>query len=902
LSLEPGKRLGPYEIVAPLGAGGMGEVYKARDTRLDRTVAIKLLPASLTDSPERRQRLEREARAVSALNHAHICALYDVGDQDGSFFLVMEYLEGETLADRLTKGALPTEQVLRYGIEIGDALDKAHKKGIVHRDLKPGNVVITKAGAKLLDFGLAKLRGEAASPTPELSSLPTEAKPLTQAGTILGTLRYMAPEQLEGGDADSRADIWALGLLLYEMATGKPAFSGKSQASLIGAILKDEPAPISATQTMAPPALDRLVRTCLAKDPDERWQSAHDVVQQLRWIGEAGSQAGVPAPVAERRRSRERLAWTVAAIAAVLGAALGFLAARLGRRVEPLQVRLKIAPPEGTRFPWWTLPAVSPDGSKIAFTAVSGQVAADRASAAAAGESHLYIRALDAETATRIPGTEGAYWPFWSPDGRQIGFATFPPQPRLRKVDVSGGPPQTLCDLTSAHDGASWSRDGVILFAQGGALYRVPAGGGEAKRLDQPDPKQANPKGPQFLPDGRFLYLSMAERQQDRALYLGSLDGKERTRVLTTDRIAAYVPSGHLLFMNGQVLSAQAFDRAKRRLEGDPFPVAERVVLMRGLFGGAAFSVSPGGVLAWRTGAATETMQLTWFDRSGKKLGAVGPPAEYSNPALSPDERSLAVGQAEAGQLTRDLWVFDLVRGTRTRLTFDPGDDLNPTWSPDGRRMAFSSTRGPTRDILEKAADGSGDERRLFVPKEGEAAVEDWSADGRLLLFNRQSVGQSADLYVLPLTGAERQPLPLLATPFSESMGQFSPNGRFVAYRSSESGRSEVYVQAIDADGKPTRGKWQVSTNGGLEPRWRRDGRELFYVNDSTLFAVDVKIDGAAFEAGIPKALFDLQLPDPRRNRFVVSRDGQRFLFNAAAEQASDAPIQVLVNWRPPKR
>jgi Tol biopolymer transport system component len=889
MTLLSGTRLGPYEIASPLGAGGMGEVYRARDTRLDRTVAIKVLPAHLAGSPELRQRFEREARAISALNHPHICVLHDIGCHDGIDFLVMEYLEGETLADRLKKGPLPLEQVLRYGVEIAEALDRAHRQGIVHRDLKPGNVMLTKSGTKLLDFGLAKLRAAGAPPLSELSSRPTEAKPLTAEGSIVGTFQYMAPEQLEGKEPDARTDIFALGTLLYEMATGQRAFTGNSHASLIAAILTSNPAPISKLQPLTPPAFDRAVATCLAKDPDDRWQNAHDLAADLKWIAAAGSQAGVAAPVAARRRTRERLAWTAAAGAtAVAVIALAFPVRPRPETLErPFQVRFEIPPPGKGMFSGWVT-AVSPDGERLAFAATVD------------GATHLYLRPLNSPAATRLANTEDGSLPFWSPDGRQLGFAA---QGKLKKVDLTGGPAQTLCDIGGFLAGASWNQEGVIVFSMRSELFRVPAGGGEPTLVGKRAEGENTRSWPQFLPDGRhFLYVSRGARPEEQGIYVASIDSDDRKRIVASDRSAAYSPSGHLLFVRGNALMAQSFDVKKLELSGEAFSVAEQVAQFGFLGTGAAYSISTNGVLAWVTGPSFASLQMTWLDRSGKKLGTLGEPADYSNPALSPDERSLAVGRIDPQKNTRDLWVFDLVRGTSTRLTFDPADDLNPTWSPDGSRIAFTSNRRGRRELYQKRANGSGDDELLLESKDP-MAVEDWSADGRFLLYNTTPGGTASNLGLLPLSpGSDRKPIAFLATAFLEREGQFASNSRWIAYRSNESGRDEVYVQGVSPDGARGQGKWQVSTAGGVEPRWRRDGKELFYLAGSTLMAVDVKTDGASFEAGIPKPLFETHvLGELRRNRYVVTRDGQRFLVVSTVEQTTE-PIHVLVNSLRPSR
>jgi Tol biopolymer transport system component len=893
-TLAAGARLGPYEIVSLLGAGGMGEVYRARDTRLDRIVAVKILPAHLSASEKLRQRFEREARVVSALSHPHICVLHDIGHADGVDYLVMEYLEGETLADRLRRGALPVEQVLRYGIEIAQALDGAHRHRIVHRDLKPTNVMLTKSGTKLLDFGLAKLREAAHGPgTPTIGSRTTqkEHEPLTEEGTLVGTLQYMAPEQLDGKEPDARTDIFALGATLYEMATGRRAFTGTSEASLIAAILASEPPPISRLKPLTPPALDRVVTTCLAKDPEDRWQSAHDLARELKWIADTGVRASAPAPTADAGGRRAMLGWSGAVVACTLGAVALGLAVRQVRQQTgaPVQVHLEIRPPERTTFSRWPM-VFSPDGERLAFVATAND-----------GVSALYLRRLNSPVATRIPDTERVAAPFWSPDGRQIGFVS---RGKLARADLSTGSVHTIAELGGSFMGASWSRDGIIAFSDSGELFRVPASGGERQPLAKRAAGETARYWPEFLPDGRhYLYVSQAAKPEETGIYAASLDSDERKRIVSSDRNVTYSPSGHLLFIRDETLLAQRFDIGRLEITGEAFPVADHVAVVGDLPPSAAFAVSANGVLAWRGRSALPRSQLTWFDRSGKQLGTVGEAGNYANPALSPDERRLAVGRRESPGKSADLWVFDLLRGTATRLTDDPADDMNPTWSPDGKRIAFWSSRRGVREIYQKAADGSGHDALVLESKDWSTHVEDWSPDGRFLLYNYWRAGKP-DLYIVPLSPAGRlQPIPFVATSYSEHRGQFSPDGRWVTYGSTESGQEEVYVRGVSPGGTSTLGKWQVSTAGGLEPRWRHDGRELFYVSSSTLMAVPVKTDGTSFEAGIPTPLFEIPLLSPVKNRFVVSRDGQRFLVNVRLEQATTIDsIQVLVNWLPSGR
>ena len=854
----------------------MGEVYRARDTRLLRDVAIKILPGVFTSDPERAARFEREARALAAISHPNICTIHDVGREAGIDYLVMEYVQGETLTAHLKKGALPLRQALQYATEMADALDKAHRAGIVHRDLKPSNVMVTKAGVKLLDFGLAKLRPPDAGGG--LSSMVT-TEALTQTGTLLGTVPYMAPEQLEGQATDERTDIFALGTTLYEMLTGQRAFTAPSQASLIAAILQSNPQSISTLNPLIPPAVDRVVAACLAKDPDERWQSARDITLALKGIVEGESKSGTLAPVANGPRALRRFAWTVVAIAcALVGIAMASLLMQRQPPEQPRQVQLQIFPPDNKTFVFH--PAISPDGEQVAFAAYFELI------------QQIYVRPLNAVAATAIPGAQGAQ-PFWSPDGRELGYAG---QERLQKVEVSSGARQTLCALPGRLFGASWNRGGVIIFSADGKLFRVASTGGEPTPLGAAAEGELGRYWPHFLPDGRhYLYLSRSAHADQRGVYVASIDSGDRKRVVQTGHNAAYA-SGHLLFIRGDALLAQPFNLESFELSGDAFPIAEGIAPIRSPEPGVAYSVSSDGVLAWEP-AATHIVQLTWVDRSGRKLSTLGEPAPYWTPALSPDETRVAVAQRDEKTGTRDLWLFDLTSGARRRLTFDPGDDVGPTWSPDGSRIAFSSNRRGTHEIYQKLANGSGGDELVLASESGPNYIEDWSSDGRFLVYNHQPRGPS-DIYLLPLSG-NRTPIPVTAARAGDDMGQLDPSGRWIAYRSQESGRSEVYVRGVAEDGTSGSGKWQVSTEGGVEPSWRGDGKELFYMSGPTLMAVDVKTAGVSFEAGKPNALFETRLHSAgTRNRYVVTRDGQRFLLVVLTEQ-SHQPIRVTVNALP---
>jgi len=925
MTLATGSRLGPYEILAPLGAGGMGEVYRAKDTRLDRTVAIKVLPSHLSSSGEVRQRFEREAKTISQLSHPHICALYDVGHQDGTDYLVMEYLEGDTLAARLAaRGALPVEQVLRYGVEMADALDKAHRQGVVHRDLKPSNVMLTKSGVKLLDFGLAKTFGRpldaagreqaAAGQHPmagnALTSIPTVmgSPNLTQEGTILGTVQYMSPEQLEAKQADARTDIFALGCVLYEMATGKKAFSGTSQASLISAIMQNDPPPISQVQPMTPPALDRVVKTCLAKDPDDRWQTAHDVKLQLQWIAEGGSAAGLPAPAVVRRKGREVLAWGLVAVLCVaLAAALAFGLRRRQNVAGERITRLSLLPPEKATFVPGTL-AVAPDGSRIAFVALTSD-----------SRRLLWVRPLDALEAQPLSGSEGAISPFWSPDSRFIGFFA---DGKLKKVEPSGGVPQTVCDAAPIAGGGgapgngrggTWNRDGTIVFAPNPltVLHRVSAAGGQPEPLTVLDAaRQENShRWPNFLPDGRhFLFFARSRQRENRAIYLGSLDSKVTRRLMPADSNAVFAPPGYLLFLREGTLVALPFDEKTFQWTGEPIRIAEKV---RGADAQAAasFDVSETGVLAYGSGSTTN-QQLAWFSREGKRLGSVGPGGSYLAFRLSPDQKRVALDVLDPEVGGRQIWLLDLGRDIASRITSEPWQQQLPIWSPDGDRLVFASDREGIFNLSERPASGVGGEKPLFKSSTGDLP-SDWSPDGRYILFERVDAGPASaskttqdpqwwgparrSLWVMPMSG-ESKPTPVLQSPFSESYGRFSPDGRRIAYVSNESGRSEVYVETFPV---PT-GKMRISTHGGTEPFWRRDGKELFYLApDRRLMAVSVEAGPSRFDAGRPQPLFEIapEQIGAMRHRYAVTADGQRFLLATIAEESFSPAITVVLNW-----
>jgi eukaryotic-like serine/threonine-protein kinase len=899
MALAAGTKLGPYEIVGALGAGGMGEVYQAQDTRLNRTVAIKILPAALAADPIFRGRFEREAKTIASLTHPHICTLYDVGRHDQIDYLVMEHLEGETLAERLDRGALKLDEALRAAIEVADALDRAHRSGIVHRDLKPGNVFLVHRGgssdpsiAKLLDFGLAKPSNAVGSGA-GLSMLPTTPPGLTAQGTILGTFQYMAPEQLEGKEADARTDIFAFGAVLYEMVTGRKAFEGTSHASLISSIMSSQPPPVSMLQTLSPIALDQLVTRCLAKNPDDRWQSARDLKLQLAWIAELAPASGAMSH-APAKRSRERIAWATAGVALVaLAGAIAMLATRGLPAAQVQASQFAILPPEKASFsPDSTAQAISPDGRQLVFAA-SG----------ADGASQLWVRPFDALSARPLPGTYDGTLPFWSPDSRSIGFFA---RGKLKRIDAAGGAAQTLADA-SVPFGGTWNRDGVIVFAPnvGSPILRLPAGGGAPTPVTTFDQSRhdAVHSAPFFLPDGRHFMFAATSSPNNGSTFVGSLDSTDVKLVLRGVIAAQYSPPGYLVFVRESTLMAQPFDATRIATSGDAVPISgvgdgitspDGKLTKRNPAGvrpfGAGFGVSETGSLVYRSSIGAQT-QLVWVDRAGQSAGVAAPPGLYSNVALSADGQRLAYDRnVPAGW---DVWILDLQRRITSRFTFKPQINNVPVWSPDGRMVAFATTQNGGLDIYQRPSNASGpDEPLLKLNATPIVYPSDWSSDGRFLTYYRTNAKTGLDVWVLPLSG-DRTPTPFLAAEFNESQAQFSPDGKWMAYVSDESGGPQIYVQSFPM----LSGKFQISSDGGTQPRWRRDGKELFYLApDRKMMAVTVRT-GATFEAGTPQTLFETTLDVAFLGpNYAVAADGQRFLLNTPVESAS-APMTIVLNW-----
>jgi Tol biopolymer transport system component len=896
MALSSGTKLGPYEIQSPLGAGGMGEVYRARDTRLDRTVAVKILPLHLSDRPETKQRFEREARAISSLNHPNICTLYDVGHEDGTDYLVMEHLEGETLADRLHRSALPLTEALAIATAIADALDKAHSRGIVHRDLKPANIMLTKNGPKLMDFGLAKpaaaLGGAGSAgpltpstPTMSLASLSAPASALTEKGTIVGTFQYMAPEVLQGAEADPRSDIFSFGCMLYEMVAGRRAFEGKSQFSVLGAILDKEPERVGVLQPTSPPRLEEVVHGCLAKDRDQRFGCMHDVKAQLTALSKSAQQETF-APAASARSARSWPILLTAGVAVLVALFFALAYVSLATRPGPV-VRASILPPAGVSFMtsgfFAGSPVISPDGTQLAFAGRDDK-----------GKAMLYVRRLSSATAQLLAGTEDAYNPFWSPDSREIGFFA---NLKLKKIDASGGPPQTLCDAGQGRGGA-WSKNGVIVFTPGVAhpIFRVSAAGGTpepASKLDSTKGENSH-RWPYFLPDGQhFLFWARNSRgTQEHALYVGTLGSLEAKLLMKSETMAIYVPN-YLLFVRDQTLMAQPFNTRHLEATGPPVPIVEHVAIHGGI-NRPMFTASDTGVLVYQTGSSlVGGWHLSWFTRDGKPEGTAGDLDRYFFPALSPDGKRLAVALASE-QGTMDIWTLDLLRNTKTRLTFGSSIQSRPVWSADGKTVFYDSNVKGQFHIYAKPADGSGAEQTVLESNDASEYVHSSSPDQRYLLYERVPADRTrTGIWALPLFG-DHKPFPVVQTEFNEVEPVVSPDGKWLAYHNDATGRFEVYITAFPGAGA----KWQVSTGGGHVPKWRRDGKELLFLDLSdNLVAVDVNTLGNSPRLGAPHVLFHAAGIQARQGAYDVTGDGKKFLVNISDVKEESQPLTLVQNW-----
>jgi eukaryotic-like serine/threonine-protein kinase len=882
--LGAGDEIGPFRIASLIGAGGMGEVYRAWDTRLEREVAIKILPQVSSIEPGR-ERFEAEARAISRLTHPRISTLYDAGSASigGATvqYLVMELVDGETLAARLRRGPLPVSQALAIAVDVGEALAAAHAAGVIHRDVKPSNIMLTRSGAKLLDFGLARLRPTLATGR---SSSVVPSDPPTHQSRLFGTLPYMAPELLRGAEADVRTDIFAFGAVLYEMLAGAPAFRADSEADLVAAILEHDPPPITDGHPLTPAPVVRLLATCLAREPQDRWQSAQDLVRALRWMREDG--ANSPATAAPPRG-----AWRQAlALSALTGIVVLVLATALGTRpaANPSRISFPVLPPDGARFPRGTAEmAIAPDGSRLVFVALSSD-----------GSRHLWMRRFDAVDSRQVEGTDGAYSPFWSPDGRWIGFFA---RSRLMKVAATGGEPQPLCEVRMiGAQGGSWSGNGTILFSTfGKPLQRIPDTGGiprPATVLDE-SRQEVSHAFPAFLPDGRrFLYLSANRGADTAAVYQGALDSTE-VRRLFGSQSNVNVAGGYLVSRNKGLLLAQTYDPDHAQVTGTAVTLAENITSDPLRRSGGAFSAA-GSSVAYRS--ASPDSHLLWIDRSGKEIAAFQGDGDFHHPQLSPDERSVAIEKTDPATGRHTIWVLDLARGTASRLLLDPAGAHVPRWSADGSRIVFCSNRLGGGSLFVMPADGTAD-AELVLPRteSGDLVPADWSFDGRFILY-RVASAASTDLWILPI-GA-KEPFAFQSSSAEEAQGRFSPDAKWISYTSNESGAPEVYVRPFPGTG-PRR---LVSITGGVQGLWRRDGKEFFYLApDGRLMAVDITTSGSTFEAGAPHALFDTGIRGgfvDRTNQYAVTRDGQRFLVNRSVEDENSAPITVVLNWGSTRR
>jgi serine/threonine protein kinase/Tol biopolymer transport system component len=874
-TLTSGTRLGRYEIRAKIGEGGMGEVYRAFDPKLNREVAIKVLPAAFAEQQDRLARFEQEAQAAGALNHPNILAIYDVDVHDGSPLVVSELLAGESLRDRLLGGPVSCRLAIDVGLQIARGLAAAHDKGIVHRDLKPENIFITNDHrVKILDFGLAKLVGPVDRSQPQ-TDVPTR-KQHTDPGTILGTVGYMSPEQARGDTVDHRSDIFSLGAVLYEMVTGERAFVRPSAVETLNAIIREEPNEFSNANVA--PALQGIVRHCLEKKRERRFQSAIDVAFALETLSSTSQSSGglVETRVAPNRFTREHLAWAVAGLFLLTTIAAAIFLYSRPSSTRSYATRFLVYPPEDSAFIAWDIPfgpAISPDGTKIVFRLRDG-------------DARLLLRSLDSLTLQPLAGTEGGLNPFWSPDGRFIAFFA---GGKLKKISLSGGTPVVICDVPPNANSGTWGTGDVILFTSGQnekGILRVNAAGGEPAEVIRPDftHQEIYLFWPWFLPDGRhFLYLAGHVLRGESGVYVGSLDSSETKMLMKVSSRVLYSPPGHLLYVREGSLQARPFDAASLTFTGEEVTVADKVGIFSST-GSAYFSVSANGeVLSYLSG--DRTAKLVWLDRSGKEIGAVGRPTNYLLPRLSPDGKKLAVDLIDPKDGTNDIWIQDFERGTFARFTFDPGLENGSLWLPDGRGIVYAHDQdGPPHLFLKLLESSAGAEKLLPPNSTGPQFPNDVTPDGKFLLYQELRASNGVDLMVLPMTG-ERKPYPFAETQFNEHSARISPDGKWVAFVSDQTGRPEIYVQRWQGGERI-----QISNNGGSQPKWNTNGKELFFLADGKVMAVAVKL-GDKFEAGAPVELFKYAGTD-----YEVAPDGQRFLGRTTAGVPS-LPLTVATAW-----
>ncbi|MBW3565447.1 MAG: protein kinase [Acidobacteria bacterium] len=871
MAISAGSRIGPYEITSRIGAGGMGEVWQATDTRLGRNVAIKFLPPDFAANPHLTARFEREARTISQLSHPNICTLHDVGRSEGHSYLVMELLEGESLEDRLKRGPLPLSEVLRIGRQISEALDRAHRSGVVHRDLKPGNVMLTRSGAKLLDFGISKSIPFATTTDDETLDDETAHKPLTEEGTLIGTPQYMAPEQIAGEQTDHRTDIFALGLVLYEMATGERAFQGATRTSLIAAIVGKDPRPVRELQPLTPPVLEHVIARCLAKDPDDRWQSAHDIAAELAWISEAGEDANVTLSQSPPDRGRKTRGWIVPLIAAALAAAITWALIREEPATRNV-IESSIEMPAGTRLSLIGGLAISPDGTMIATALDDMQ-----------GSRSLWVRPLASSTFRRIEGTSDAAYPFWSPDSSEIAFFA---AGQLKRVSASGGPVQMIAPAPGGRGGA-WGADGTIVFAPTieGPLMKVDATGGDPVPATRLAPGETAHRWPAFLPDGeRFLYVGMANPGTGSGIHLGSLDDEEMRETVSDVSSSMAVADGHLFYSRDGALVMQKFDEDSATVSGSVMRVLDGVALSERI--SALFSVARDGTVLAQRGIGFVNSQLVWADREGNELEAITGMDLFFSPKLSRDGRRLAVDRSNPISGQGDIWVYDLDRNVPTRITFQQENESAPAWSPDDRHLYFHRGVQGASYIERTSAGGTGEVETLFASP-AEKRLTHVSSDGNRILFDVLT-GTLSDIWLHSV--AEGTTKPWLATPFNERGAELSPDGRWIVYQSDESGRNEIYVRGFPDSER----KWRITDGGGIMPSWRADGREIFYIApDRRMMSIPVDPNEQMF-AGSPVALFDAGVRSHPVRQYDVTPDGQRFVLNRAGT-TSIPPLTLVV-------
>jgi serine/threonine protein kinase len=873
MALSPGTKLGPYEILEAIGAGGMGEVYRGRDPRFERDVAIKVLPANFSDDQDRLMRFQQEAKATGALNHPNILSVYDTGSHDGAPYLVAELLEGDTLRAKLQGGKLSQRKAIDHALQIARGLSAAHEKGIVHRDLKPENVFVTKDGrVKILDFGLAKLTNPE-PPKSKVTQLPTT--PGTEPGMVLGTVGYMSPEQVRGKGADPRSDIFAFGAILYEMLTGARAFHGDSPADTMSAILHKDPPELTAGDLNVSPALARIVNHCVEKDPEQRFHSASDIAFNLETLSVQSESTSKAASLQPSVRI-PLLVWKIISIVGVATALLlGYAYLKAVRKPQEV-IRSSILLPEKWYYQGWGM-ALSPNGKRLAFVAGSE------------GKGVLWIRALEKTDAEEVPGTESAAFPFWSPDSRFVGFFQ---SGKMKKIDPSGGPATVICDAPAGR-GGTWNGSGIILFAPEvySALYQVPAAGGTASAVTRPAGPDLSHRWPSFLPDGRhFLYL--VQNGEQTGIFVGSLDSTETKRVASDLSNAAYATPGYLLFVRGNTLMGQSFDPDRQILKGEPFRITQQKIGSDSTTSAFSYTVADGGILAYRTSSILWT-QMHWYDLSGRPVGQIGEPGYYVLMDIARDSNKVLVERLDPETQEGDLWVFDLARDSAYRVTFQPGNYFGAVFSFDGQRIVYGREDSLSlgRDIFVKSSSGTDAEKSL-VHSDGWKMPNGWSPDGRFILYQSTTKKGNAELWLLPLTG-DQKPRPFLQTPFNTYSGAFSPDGKWIAYASDESGRSEVYVKAVTGPGR-----WQVSTNGGFGPGWLNDGKELTYgsIDNKFAMAVDIKA-GLDLAFGTPHQIVEL----PQNVPCLATFDGQRFLCADPVTGESgpiSTPISLVVNWQ----